>query len=86
MVRKVWNNDEGKMNPLEKVEGFLNRSKKALMMWSRQRRRGGERAIEEKTVRLQQLQAIECQQNVNEFRKEKEELSNLLEKEDLRWK
>lgn len=74
------------MNPLDKVDIYLNRSKNALMMWSRQRRRGGEREMEEKIVELQQLQAAESKHNVNEIRRVKMELSNLLEKEDIRWR
>ncbi|XP_035545078.1 uncharacterized protein LOC118348178 [Juglans regia] len=53
VMRHVWNKDEGYVVPLEKVVTFLDRSKKALLLWSRQRRRGGEREIEEKTRVLQ---------------------------------
>ncbi|XP_042962523.1 uncharacterized protein LOC122296793 [Carya illinoinensis] len=76
----------GSCGERKKEELGEKESQKALLRWDSKKRRGGEREIEEKTARLKQLQAAESYQNVIEIRKVKEEVSKLLEQEDIRFK
>ncbi|XP_042942921.1 uncharacterized protein LOC122277107 [Carya illinoinensis] len=86
VVKRAWTKEEGRRNPLEKVENLLIKSKIALQQWSRKNKRGGERELGVLIARLKQLQQFECKQNVAKIRKVQEEISLLLEKKDLRWR
>ncbi|XP_042962355.1 uncharacterized protein LOC122296619 [Carya illinoinensis] len=84
ILKKAWKHEVPGRNQSSRMVEFLNRSKELLQKWSKQLRKVGRKEIEEKKKYLHRLQAKENRYNVPEVKKVKEELSLMLEKEDLK--
>ncbi|XP_042969000.1 uncharacterized protein LOC122301671 [Carya illinoinensis] len=86
ILKKAWKHEVFERHRSSKMVELLNRSKEVLQKWSKQLRKGRKNEIEERTNLLQRLQAVEDRYNVIEIKRVKEEVSLMLEKDDLRWR
>lgn len=82
----MWQGQEGAANQVDNVHFLLKQCQQGLKQWSVGLYKERHAEINRKSERLKALQDIEGPEVMKEIKKLQQDLSKLLNQEDLKWK
>jgi hypothetical protein len=86
VVHASWMERPKRGNSWENLNGKLGKCQNSIQVWVKKKVQGNEELIRTKTHELENIQASEGRPNYNREKTLKEEIHNLMEQDEIKWK